>query len=123
SGPLVPEAAQLLLRQLEQRTTARLRILDGDGQTLADSARLGPREPASLPAPPPRPWWQNALAFVLRPVRRLLDAPPRLAAPPDAPEPMPTTEVRAALAGRYGAATRVDAARRTVVLASAVPVE
>jgi two-component system sensor histidine kinase ChvG len=122
SGPLVPEAAQLLLRQLEQRTTARLRILDGDGQTLADSARLGPRQPAA-PGAPPRPWWQDAVAVVLRPLRHLLDAPPRLGAPPDAPEAMPTAEVRAALDGRYGSATRVDAARRTVVLSSALPVE
>lgn len=120
SGPLVPEAARLLLRQLDQRTVARLRVLDADGALLADSAQLGPRLTAE-PAPPPRPWWRRAAAAVAAPVRRLLEAPPATG-PPLAGDALDGPEVRAALAGRYGAATRLDGAHRTVVLSCAVPI-
>src|SRR6185369_3194300 len=44
SGPLVPEAARLILRQLDGRTLSRLRVLDTDGEILADTARLGPQQ-------------------------------------------------------------------------------
>ena len=130
SGPLVPEAARLILRQLDGRTLSRLRVVDTDGEILADTARLGPQR-AAPDEPPARPFWRRAAGALLLPVRRLLAAPPTLsdtqradATSPDSAsgEPGMLSEVRAALAGRYGAATRVDTDRRTVVLSCAVPV-
>ena len=48
-GDLGPSIAETLLRRLDQRTEARLRIFGRDGGLLADSSRLGPRreEPGS----------------------------------------------------------------------------
>ena len=130
SGPLVPEAARLILRQLDGRTLSRLRVLDTDGEILADTARLGPQL-ETAPAPAPRPLWRRAAGALLLPIQRLLAAPPAISDAQRADTAASDTssgaggilpEVRAALTGRYGAATRVDAARRTVVLSCAVPV-
>lgn len=125
SGPLIPEAVRLILRQLDQRTSARLRVVDASGETLADSALLGPRQsPAEAERAAPS-LARRLVAWLVRPLKRLLDAPPPV--PPTA-EPYTTgeallgPEVRSALAGRYGAATRVDARRHSLTLYSAVPV-
>ncbi len=126
SGPLVPEAARLILRQLDGRTLSRLRVVDSDGQVLADTVRLGVQQAAAATAAP-RPLWRRALSAAMLPARRLLSAPPAVREPASADSaraesPAALPEIRAALAGRYGAATRVDADRRTVLLSSAVPV-
>jgi two-component system, OmpR family, sensor histidine kinase ChvG len=124
-----------LLRALQGRHQARIRIVDAEGTLLADSSVLAPGTPAdnrssdvarSLPAP------RDTLLYRLGslPVRVLRDA----AGSPEAPLPSADfysqaayssgSEVQAALAGRYGAATRVSAGGQiSVTLYSALPVE
>lgn len=132
-----------LLLALRGRHQARIRILDAEGALLADSSALAPGEdPApvdgssaddrsaaiarSLPAPRDTLLYR----FGSLPVRVLRDA----AGSPEAPLPSADfyagaayadgTEVQAALAGRYGAATRVSAGGQiSVTLYSALPVE
>lgn len=45
SGPLVPESARLILKQLGEGSTSRLQVLDASGALLADSRFSGPAEP------------------------------------------------------------------------------
>jgi two-component system, OmpR family, sensor histidine kinase ChvG len=126
--------SQDLLRALQGRHQARIRVLDADGGLLADSSVLAPGAPAddrsdgiarSLPAP------RDSLLyrFGSLPVRVLRNA----AGSPEAPLPSADfyagaayadgSEVQAALAGRYGAATRVSAGGQiSVTLYSALPV-
>ncbi len=120
--------ARAILVQLGQRHTARLRVLDRRGKLLADSARLGPRaepeEPTTSAAgPTPRRsllYRIGALPFRL--LRRMGPPPARRGAGADGgPGGLGGPEVRAALAGRYGAATRVLPGG-TVVLYSAIPI-
>ncbi|HOC44474.1 MAG TPA: ATP-binding protein [Thermoanaerobaculales bacterium] len=133
SGGLDAGHARAILVELGQRQLARLRVVDGTGAVLADSALLGPRRPPAEPSESP------AAAPPVPPQRRLLyligSLPFRLlrgggGLPEEAREPLDAqtgilsgSEVQAALAGRYGAATRVlgDAAR-TVMLHIAIPV-
>jgi two-component system sensor histidine kinase ChvG len=132
SGELDRIEAEGLLRRLDRRTDARLRILGPGGTLLADSALLGPRRPlpevsgesyASFPPGPRR-------KLVYRIGAWLYNLPGRLGAPqPDEPEsfydprkPFLGTEVQAALAGRYGAMTRRTRGQRSLTLYSAIPV-
>lgn len=140
-GDLDPAKAQGLLRRLDRRTDARLRILGPGGTLLADSATFGPRrapDPGSSasesryvsPAPEGA---RQRLAYRVgawlystpQRVKRLLGAPQ-----PEPPEsfydhpgrPLLGTEARAALAGRYGATTRRTPGQRSLTLYSAIPV-
>ena len=130
-GPLEPRDAEALLMRLRQQSEARLRIVAPDGRLLADSSRLGPRlEDAVTPASPARvrddPLYRVG-AWLYRQVEWLLGA-----APASEPEPadggtsaaiVATPEVRAALAGRYGARARASpGGRRSMTLFSALPV-
>ena len=129
-GPLQREEVERVLRQLDLRLDARLRVVDRDRTILGDTSLLGPREkkPAALPssAPARRNFLYRIGAF-------LMDLPKRLSPPV---EPPPSTEregapgghldgreVRAALSGRYGNATRVSPEQRSVTLSSAIPIE
>jgi two-component system sensor histidine kinase ChvG len=128
-GPLERDEVGRVLRQLNLRLEARLRVVDRDGAVLGDTSLLGPREKKPTPASP-APARKNLLyrfgAF-------LVDLPKRLSAPAEPPasperEEAPGghldgREVRAALAGRYGNATRVSPEQRSVTLSSAIPIE
>lgn len=132
-GELNADRSRELLDRLQGRTGARLRIYDRQGKILADSARLGPQgaEPAAVSRDTPDSprsrdsflykvgafayrLYQKAAGDSAPDLRRKLDDSPPPAFPP---------EIQAALAGRYGAATRPtgdDYASMT--LASAIPV-
>ena len=127
-GPLEREEVRRVLRQLNLRLDARLRVVDRDGAVLGDTSLLGPRQmkpavPASAPAR------KNLLyrigAFFVDLPKRF--SPP--VEPPASPEReapagrLDGREVRAALAGRYGNATRVSPEQRSVTLSSAIPIE
>ncbi len=134
-------AAKALLRRLEGRTESRLRIVDRKGQLLADSARLVP------PRAAPTPSWRGYEDYIPEPssearesllyrigagLYRLVGRLSRPFAPPEPPRdaesiyppngPLLGPEVRAALAGRYGATIRPTAGQRSVTLYSAIPV-
>jgi two-component system sensor histidine kinase ChvG len=147
SGPGAVEsaAAVRLLSRLEGRTEMRLRVVDGAGRLLADSARLVPPRP--VPAPTAgrsqsQDLESRALSAEARSTRLyrlgawLYRLPGRLAAafgPPEPPSgaetfyrdgaPLLGPEIKAALAGRYGATVRpTRGGPRSLTLYSALPV-
>lgn len=141
--PLQPDSARRILLELEQRHEARLRVLDPQGRLLADSSRLGPRsdqpvsgqpvdssraaeevDPDSLPA---RKRLLYRIAIYPVQLYRRVFRPPQ--PPLESAEFYLNTdilmgpEIREALAGRYGAATRISTGgQRSVTLYSAIPV-
>jgi two-component system sensor histidine kinase ChvG len=128
-GPLQAEAVQRTLRRLEQRSGARLRVVDDHGEVLADSSLLGPRREPDAEAPPPddrESWLYRAGALPFRLYRRLFEPPEPPHGTADvyqAGRPLNGREVRDALAGRYGAATRISSGgQRSVTLYSALPI-
>ena len=132
-GPLDAAAAEGILRRLEQRTEARLRIYGPGPTLLADTARLGPRpSPAapesSSPAVPEARETRDSLVYrggaaAYRIWRRITGEDPPARESPEVDRTSPLPEVRAALAGRYGAATRLTPGDpRVVTLHSAIPV-
>jgi two-component system sensor histidine kinase ChvG len=140
NGPLQAERARRILRGLEQRHEARLRVVDAEGRLLADSSHMGPgADGASATgadgeeqdrAPAPKPAEQRLLyrlaIFPVQMYRRLLGPP----APPLEPaeyyvdaDRLLGPEIRDALQGRYGAVTRISTGgQRSVTLYSAIPV-
>lgn len=138
-GDLDRDKAEGLLRRLDRRTDARLRILGSGGTLLADSALLGPRrapEPVEVSryeySPTPVGARQRLiyrigawLYSLPQRVNRVLGAP-QLEPPEsfyDHPgKPLLGSEVQAALAGRYGATTRRTKGQRSLTLYSAIPV-
>jgi two-component system, OmpR family, sensor histidine kinase ChvG len=132
-GELREEQVAAILERLEQRTTARLRVLDREGRLLADSSLLGPGA-AAREAPPELPATGGATAresrlyrlgsAVFRAAGRLLSRPEAAESPEfyDPAQPFRGPEVVAALEGRYGAATRISPGQRSVTLYSAIPV-
>jgi len=143
-GELTPEAARVLLLRMARRHEARLRILDATGRLLADSSRLeldtaeataGTRSRAaewSEPDDEPETLEKRETlmyriaSFPVRLYRRTL-------APPEPPlesgdfysgvSVFTGPEVRTALRGGYGAATRISSGgQRSVTLYSAIPV-
>lgn len=138
-GDLSRARAENLLRRLDRRTEARLRIVGPDGALLADSARMGPRErertadeSESRYPESASPEARQRLAYRLGAwIYNLPRRVARLGLPqPDPPErfypagkPLLGPEIRAALAGRYGAATRRSSGgQRSLTLYSAIPV-
>ena len=129
--------AEALLKQLDSRTEARLRIFGPGGALLADSSRLGPKarkEDSSVsregddaePARARENLLYKGAAGAWRAWRRLREDAAswhRYNLPPA--EPYPSAVVRAALAGRYGATVRRtggEAWRPSLTLYSAIPV-
>jgi two-component system sensor histidine kinase ChvG len=132
SGDLDAAHAEGLLRRLEQRTESRLRIFGRSGELLADSARLGPRQAeaeSSSRYPSSRKTRDNLLyrvgAFLYRLGERLSPGPMPESDSDRSPTPaLPNPEVRAALAGRYGAGLRPTPGGQqpSLTLYSAIPV-
>jgi len=129
-GRLNPAAAEGLLRRLDRRTESRLRIFGGEGGLLADSSRLGPRRTGSaassypsVEGSPRENLLYRAAAGLYRLYRDVRGRPASRI--PVSPEPYPTRTVRAALAGRYGAAIRPTGGetwRPSLTLHSAIPI-
>ena len=131
---LDPARAAAALRRLGRRTEARLRVVDPSGRVVADSSAPGPSVPLpeteSTPRPPDREPRENLLYRLGAALYRLSEwafgdsseflaeySPPPAGASPLGPE------VRAALAGRYGAATRPSGPdQRSLTLAIAIPI-
>ncbi|HEY4575059.1 MAG TPA: stimulus-sensing domain-containing protein, partial [Thermoanaerobaculia bacterium] len=136
--PVLDKAtASALLRRLGSRTEARLRIFGADGALLADSAGLDPRkpeEPAASRSDQPRDTRDSLLyrgaAGAYR-IWRLLrggrssSGGEDLRRYPSQDLPSSAKAVRAALAGRYGAAVSTTGGelwRPSLTLQSAIPV-
>ncbi|HET7501395.1 MAG TPA: ATP-binding protein [Kofleriaceae bacterium] len=100
------EAFEPVLGAAATDTRTRIRLLDAAGAARADSHRRGPPEGAE------------------RPVPHLLggEAPRHAAGPPRPVDPAHRREVAAALAGRYGSATRLWGNQDRVYLFSALPI-
>lgn len=146
SGVDLRTEAAVVLKRLAGRVDSRIRVVDAEGRLLADSAGPAPREAAaaqspssterlasgSAPAQARQPKANETLSYrvftaPLSFIRRIVQAPS---------EPFNTaefysgqdrllgSEVRAALAGRYGAATRLSTGGQvSVQLYSAIPIE
>jgi two-component system sensor histidine kinase ChvG len=124
-------SARRLLVELDRRSESRLRVVDRDGNLLADSSVLGPKRPrtgAPPPAATPREKPLYALGALPFALWQRLSGPSGIE-PADAAEYYATAkrldgpELAAALAGRYGAATRLaPPPARGVILYSALPV-
>ena len=126
--------AERILVQLGQRHLARLRLVDINGGVLADSALLGPRlengDTADDPSEVPD---AGESSFLYRlgslPFRLLRGTSRETSTDHDADvsdasgDLLSRPEVRSALEGRYGAATRISPPpRRSVTLHIAIPV-
>lgn len=131
-GVLDAEAAERILVGMNQQWTARLKVISADGETLADSSRLGPRrgtgdvEPSATDeaASTRESWLYRLGAAPVRWLRSWQTPEASYETAGEAPVPAgPGPEVAAALAGGYGATVRPPAAgERAVLLAIAVPV-
>ena len=129
-GDLDRDDLNLTLEQLDRRSGARIRVVDPTFRVLVDSSLLGPRRegPPELDVsggPRDRLLYRiGALPF--RVYRRFLARPEPSHSSADAYAgggPVDGAEIRAALAGRYGAATRISSGgQRSVTLYSAIPV-
>lgn len=137
--PLDPAIARDLLGRLAQRGDARYRIYDASGAAIADtnSVRLAGEPAAGEGVSAFYPansgirarllyrigaWVVRVRAAASGLLSRLLRVdrgqPPALQSPADATP----IEVRSALAGKYGAATRPTPGQRSLTLSSAVPI-
>ena len=131
--------AEALLARLEDRGDARLRVYDAQGALVGDSARIpapvSPPPVADEYAPAPDRGVRSRLLYrvgaflagtrqwIGQAARLLLARPSPDAASGAEPEPSSALpEVRQALQGRYGAATRPTPRQRSLTLHSAVPV-
>ena len=133
-GPLVMADAEGLLARLRQQSEARMRVVDPQGRILADSSLLGPRredeagsrdarEPSLRDDPRYRlgAWLYRTYERWFGTAATAADPDPADAAGP--PDVLRTPEIREALAGRYGARTRISpGGRRSVTLYGALPV-
>ncbi len=142
-GELGPGRAAYVLGALERRHTARLRVLDSSGVLLADTSLgdapdahpdrvatpyLREAEPAGEAGKPAEASWiYRLLSAPVRAWRRYLAPPAEALASADfytgGRNFLEGSEIRAALEGRYGAATRISAGGQvSVTLYSALPV-
>jgi len=133
AGPRLPQEARRHLQSLRQRHEARIRVVDSRGVLLADTSSLFAGTAASAaPGPGPstsRPAQQTFLyrmaSFPVRAWRRYLRPPQP---PPDADEyysgarVLAGPEIADALAGGYGAETRISTGQQSVTLYSAIPI-
>jgi len=125
------EDAERILVQLGQRHLARLRVVDLNGEVVADSALLGPRlENGEAAIPTDNPSTGSEKSFLYRlgslPFRLLRGTSGDSGSAHDtdiSSDLLLRPEVQSALDGRYGAATRISPApRRSVTLHIAIPV-
>jgi len=125
------EDARRILIQLEQRQLARLRVVNLVGEVIADSALLGPRRENGEPvAAETTPVSSAERSFLYRigslPFRLIRGRTPEMVSVADTDggsNLLSRQEIRSALDGRYGAATRVSPPpRRSVTLHIAIPV-
>lgn len=125
------EDARRILVQLDQRQLARLRVVNLAGEVVADSALLGPRrenpEPAANETTPPTTTDRSFLYRIGSLPFRLIRGPNTETVPAadtdGISDLLSRPEVRSALDGRYGAATRINPTpRRSVTLHIAIPV-
>jgi len=129
-APLGAADARRTLVALEHESDTRIRVLDPSGVVLVDSSRLGPPRVHAEPVLPVPPAAERRLyrlgAAPFRAWRRFLGPPAAPLGPADVYTgggPLAGPEVRAALAGRYGAATRISSGgQRSVTLYSALPI-
>ena len=125
--------ATAVLRALGDQGDARVRIFGRDGQLLADSARFGPPAPRPNPyaeIPDPRRRVLYRLGTYAVRIREWAAGAPRRWFGRGRSEPTvsadaagPPPEVRVALTGRYGAASRRTPGQRSLTLNSAMPVK
>jgi two-component system sensor histidine kinase ChvG len=132
------EALIRTLARLERRSEARLRVFDATGALVADSDRVpaetGPQDAGAYPAEPAVPV-STRKRILYRVGARVVNAREAVSATlrswlTRSPEPGPAdrasgtldAELREALAGRYGAATRPTPGQRSLTLFSAVPI-
>ena len=128
------DLVRAILGQLGQRTEARLRVVDHDGRLLGDSSLLGPKRvgaelPSERSAALERARDNPLYALGAWPFNlwnRWRGSPIGAAQPGEyyaTADRLDGAEVRAALGGRYGAATRIaPGSERAVILYSAIPV-
>ena len=132
-GELDEARAAAVLGALGDHGDARIRIYGRDGNLLADSARFGPQAPprvASYPEPadPRRRVLYRVGTYMARVRAWVAGAPSRwfgnARTEPTSPAVAkgPPPEVRTALGGRYGAASRRTPGQRSLTLNSAFPV-
>ncbi len=129
-GPIEADEAGRILDNMNRRFEARLRVIDNNLNLLADSSRLGPQkadQPDTIKeeaAGRQSPTYRLG-SFLYRVFARVF-LPPE---PPLQDTDLYATakrldgyEIQAALAGRYGAATRLSPSTRSVTLYSAIPI-
>jgi two-component system sensor histidine kinase ChvG len=128
-------ATQEVLNRLGRRSDARLRVFDQSGTLIADSARVAELQQEDelagrkyLPPSDIRTRALYRLGALLARMREWMSAvlrpppdPKRDSAPVEAPGTL-DVELKAALSGRYGAATRPTWGQRSLTLFTAVPV-
>lgn len=146
SGVDLRTEAAVVLKRLGGRVDARIRVVDAEGRLLADSAGPAPREAGaaqgpssagrlasgSAPAPARQQKANETLSYrvftaPLSFIRRIAQAPSEsfnTAEFYSGQDKLLGPEVRSALAGRYGAATRLSTGGQvSVQLYSAIPIE
>ena len=114
------EDARRILIQLGQRHLARLRVVDINAAVVADSAVLGPRREngeVEIAATEPNSATETSLLYRIGslPFRLLRGTPEDLSSAHDSDlsnDLLSRPEIQSALAGRYGAATRISPAWR-----------
>ena len=125
------EDARRILIQLGQRHLARLRVVDVNGAVLADSAVLGPRREngdqetaaAETPSGTETSWLYRIGSLPFRLIRGPSEDFSSEPDPDISDDLLSRPEIESALAGRYGAVTRISPApRRSVTLHIAIPV-
>jgi two-component system sensor histidine kinase ChvG len=138
SGARLQENSLRVLRHMRQRHDARLRVVDAGGVLLADSARIAPVDTAAAPSgsadsgatdPGVRTAQETFLyrlaSFPVRFWRKYLHPPQ----PPTESDEyyggakvLNGQEIKDALAGEYGAVTRVTVGQQSLTLYSAIPI-
>ncbi len=124
---LSAEAARGIMRRLGGRHETRLRVLGPEGALLADSAKFGPRREAPAQqqgASETQNWLYRLGSYPFRLFHQLrTPAPPPDQDQYDSSGAFQGPELKAALAGRYGATTRISPGNPpTVRLYSAIPI-
>jgi len=124
TGPLDGTSARALLAAVQRPLGSRVRVVDREGGTLADSASVeGTRRAGEPELSPTRRSWLYRLGAGLVDLGRRTGLVRRAGGNADRSAPGGIEpEIGAALAGRYGAAARTSEDGAALVLSSAVPV-